>query len=333
MVCRRERKTHVARLRRSNPAGPGYRRVSHSARVSYVDADGHAVRDEQVLRRIRGLVIPPAWRDVWISPDERGHIQAVGTDQAGRRQYIYHQAWRERQDQAKFDRAIELAASLPAARRAVTRDIRLEGFPERRMLAAAFRIVDLGSLRVGSEEYLHANGSRGLSTLLCRHARVRSNETTLTFPAKSGQKWTSTIVDDDLAELVGAVTAARGERARLLSWRDTHWHTLRSAHINRYIRERTNGDFTAKDFRTLRGTVIAALALAREDTHATETGRAKAISRAVRETADALGNTPTVARNSYIDPRIFDRYRSGQVVDLTNGHSPESAVRRLLTDE
>jgi DNA topoisomerase-1 len=323
----------VARLRRSNPTGPGYRRVSRSRAVSFVDADGRAVRDTDVLERISGLVIPPAWSDVWVSPDERGHIQAVGTDQAGRRQYIYHHAWRERQDRVKFDRAMELAASLPAARRAVTRDIRSAGFSERRMLAAAFRIIDLGSLRVGSEEYLRTNGSRGLSTLLCRHARVRANETTLTFPAKSGQRWSSSIVDDDLAALVGAVKATRGERSRLLAWRDSSWHTLHPTHINRYIRERTNGDFTAKDFRTLRGTVIASLALAREDTHATETGRAKAISRAVRETADALGNTPTVARNSYIDPRIFDRYRSGQVVDLTNGRSPEAAVRRLLTDE
>ncbi|MDQ1582344.1 MAG: topoisomerase [Microbacteriaceae bacterium] len=323
----------MARLRRSNPTGPGYRRVSHSTRVSYVDSDGRPVRDARVLERIQGLVIPPAWNDVWISPDEFGHIQAVGTDQAGRRQYLYHRAWRERRDRVKFDRAIELAGSLPAARGVVTRDIRLPGFPERRMLAAAFRIIDLGSLRVGSEEYLHANGSRGLSTLLCRHARVQSNETTLSFPAKSGQRWRSTIIDADLAELVGSIKAVRGDRARLLSWQGSGWQTLYPAHINRYIRERTHGDFTAKDFRTLRGTVIAALALAREGTRETEVGRAKVVSRAARETAAALGNTPTVARNSYIDPRVFDRYRAGQVVDLGSGRSPEAAIRELLNDD
>jgi DNA topoisomerase-1 len=182
------------------------------------------------------LAIPPAWTDVWISLDPQGHIQAAGTDQAGRRQYIYHRMWRQRQDQQKFDRALllasSLASSLAAARRTVTIDLGTDGFSQRRLLAAAFRIIDLGSLRVGSEEYLHANGSRGLTTLLCRHAVVTGIETTLTFPAKSGQKWISTIADTELGQLIASIKAERGPRSRLLAWRNTTWHPIHASHIN-----------------------------------------------------------------------------------------------------
>ncbi|ERK72706.1 hypothetical protein N136_00912 [Leifsonia aquatica ATCC 14665] len=292
---------------------------------------GNPIVDERELERIRSLVIPPAWEDVWISPDARGHIQAVGTDQAGRRQYRYHDSWRLHQDRVKFERAAQLAETLPSARRKVTMDLRAEGFGRDRVLAAAFRIIDLGSVRIGSEEYLHANGSRGLTTLLCRHARIDGDEITLTFPAKSAQKWTSTIVDADLAELLTQIQALRGQRSRLLSWKDGTWHTLRPASLNEYIRRQTGGEFTAKDFRTLHGTIVAAEALAELGISDTESRRKKRVTAAVNEAAAALGNTPAIARNSYIDPRVFDRYRQGEVIDTAGGRVPEPALLELLS--
>ena len=301
----------MTRLRRSDPSGPGYRRIQTKKGPAYEDEAGNRIVDERELERVRSLVIPPAWRDVWISPDARGHIQAVGTDQAGRRQYLYHESWRLHQDRLKFERAAQLAETLPVARRKVTLDLREEGFGRDRILAAAFRIIDLGSLRIGSEEYLHANGSRGLTTLLCRHAAIDGDEVTLTFPAKSAQKWASTIEDPDLAELLSEIVALRGARSRLLSWKDRTWHTIRPASLNEYIRRRTNGEFTAKDFRTLHGTIAAAQALAELGPGGTEGQRKKRVAAAVAEAASALGNTPAIARNSYIDPRVFDRYRVG----------------------
>ncbi|RDV44496.1 DNA topoisomerase IB [Leifsonia sp. ku-ls] len=318
----------MTRLKRSDPSGPGYHRRMTDAGPVYEDEAGNRIVDERELERIRSLVLPPAWQDVWISPDARGHIQAVGTDQAGRRQYRYHDSWRLHQDRLKFERAAQLAETLPAARRKVTMDLREDGFGRDRILAAAFRIIDLGSVRIGSEEYLHANGSRGLTTLLCRHARIDGDEITLTFPAKSAQKWTSTISDEDLAELLRQVQALRGPRSRLLSWKDGTWHTIRPASLNEYIRRQTRGEFTAKDFRTLKGTIVAAEALAGLGLAGSDAQRKKRISAAVNEAAAALGNTPTMARNSYIDPRIFDRYRNGEVIDTSR--VPEAALLDLL---
>ncbi len=320
----------MTRLRHSDPAGPGYRRLASRKGPRYVDEAGNAIVDERELERIRSLVIPPAWADVWICADANGHIQAVGTDQAGRRQYLYHESWRLHQDRIKFDRALQLAETLPAARGRVTRDLHADAFERDRILAAAFRIIDVGSLRIGSEDYLHANGSRGLTTLLCRHARIGGDEVTLTFPAKSGQKWTSTVKDADVAALLDEIVEARGPRSRLLAWRDTQWHTIRPASLNEYIRATTGGEFTAKDFRTLHGTIVAATALAQLGSAGSDAQRRKRITSAVAETADALGNTPAIARNSYIDPRVFDRYRAGQVIDVARGRAPEGALVELL---
>lgn len=322
----------MTRLRRSDPTGPGYARRDSAAGPVYEDEAGNRILDDRELERIRSLVIPPAWRDVWISPDARGHIQAVGTDAAGRRQYRYHDSWRLHQDRVKFERAAQLAETLPAARRKVTMDLREEGFGRDRILAAAFRIIDLGSVRIGSEEYLHANGSRGLTTLLCRHARIDGDEITLTFPAKSAQRWTSTIADADLAELLAEVQALRGPRSRLLSWKDGTWHTIRPASLNEYVRRQTRGEFTAKDFRTLHGTIVAAEALAGLGVGGSDAQRKKRVSAAVDEAAQALGNTPTIARNSYIDPRVFDRYRNGEVIDSAGGRAPEQALLELLSN-
>jgi len=226
----------VPRLRQSNTAGRGYHRVRSGGGFSYRDASGSLITDTELKPRFGTLGIPPAWTDVWICLYENGHVQATGIDDAGRRQYIYHPAWRERQDRVKFERALEIAA--------------------------AFRMLDTGSLRIGSERYAEEHGSHGLSTLLCSHVTVTKDRVQLRFPAKSGQQWESEIVDADLAAFLRRRLRS-APAAPVLSWRDgRELRSLSAAEINDYVRERTGGEFTAKDFRTLRGTVAAAASLA-----------------------------------------------------------------------
>lgn len=230
------------RLRRSNASGRGYRRVAAGTGFSYRDLDGSTLPPGPARDRLESIGIPPAWTDVWIAPFDNGHIQATGLDAVGRRQYIYHPEWRERKDRAKFDRALQLAESLPTARRLVTLDLRSQGPTKERVLAGAFRMLDSGSLRVGSERCTNENGSHGLATLLCAHVRVRKDCLHLSFPAKSGKDWESEIRDEDLAALVRALKR-RGRNARLLAFKDGRsWRPLTSADINGYVKERTGSD-------------------------------------------------------------------------------------------
>ena len=282
----------------------------------------------EVRSRIDGLVIPPAWTDVWIAPQPNGHIQATGVDAAGRRQYIYHPDWRRQKDRTKFARAMSLAESLPAARRTVTRDLR--GTGRRRALAVAFRMLDVGALRVGSERYAEDNGSHGLSTLLCSHASVSGDVVRLDFPGKSGKTWSSEITDAELATAISSLKR-RGPTARLLAFEDGgDWHPLTASDINDYVRECTGGSFTAKDFRTLRGTAAAAVSLARTGPAATKSAASRAIAEAMRCAAEVLGNTPSIARKSYVDPRVIAMYRAGTTIDPARVASVESELRRLL---
>jgi DNA topoisomerase-1 len=295
----------------------------------YTTDEGDPV-DGATRERAVALVIPPAWRDVWIAPYSNGHIQATGVDAAGRRQYIYHPAWREQKDGVKYDRALELAATLPAARRGVTRDLRRDDLSRERVLAGAFRMLDTGSLRVGSERYAAEHGSFGLSTLLCAHATVVDGDRVeLRFPAKSGQEWESDIRDADLAELVRRLKR-RGGKARLLAWRDDRWHPLAAEEINEDVRRRTGGEFSAKDFRTLHGTAAAAVSLARTGSRDTAAARKRAIADAVRAASDELNNTPAIARGSYVDPRLLDAYEAGDTIDPARLGSVEGELRVLL---
>ncbi len=321
------------RLRRSNASGRGYHRVRAGKGFSYRDLDGSTLPPGPVRDRLESIGIPPAWTDVWIAPFENGHIQATGVDAVGRRQYIYHPEWRERKDRLKFDRALQLAESLPSARRMVTMDLRSEGLTRERVLAGAFRMLDSGSLRVGSERYTNENGSHGLATLLCAHVQVRKNRLRLSFPAKSGKNWESEITDDDLASLVRFLKR-RGGNARLLAYKNgRNWHPVTSADINSYVKERTGSDFTAKDFRTLRGTIAAAVSLARSGPQKTVSKRKRAISVAMMEAAAVLGNTPSIARKSYVDPRLLDHFAEGETIDPKRLDSAESELRALLYRE
>jgi DNA topoisomerase I len=319
----------MARLRRAHPGtDAGIRRRRSGQGWSYWHDNGRrvAAADRQ---RADSLVLPPAWTDVWIAADPLAHIQATGVDDAGRTQYVYHPQWRERRDRVKHERALDLAEALPAMRRRVTRDLALEGLPRERVLAAALRILDVVAIRAGGDGYAEQHGSHGLMTLLVRHASVDGGSVRLRFPAKSGQRFDVTIDDDALAACAAELREGRSPRSRLLAWRDGEGaHALRDADLNRAVRESTGGEFTAKDFRTLHGTIVAADSLARAREVATAAERARAVRAAVVEVSEALGNTPSVAKASYIDPEVFARFEAGATIGLRG--SRERALLTLL---
>ncbi len=305
----------MRRLRRSDCSGPGFRRRRAGRGFTYYDASGARITDAEVLARIRGLVIPPAWTDVWICPDPRGHIQATGVDARGRRQYRYHDIWRQHRDREKFDHMLEFAHALPGLRAAVGEHLRVEDLTRERVLACATRLLDLGFFRIGTEGYAEENQTYGLATMHKRHVRIEGDVVTFDYASKSGKRRVQSVVDPDVLAVVQALKRRRGGKPELLAWRqDGKWNDVRSPDINAYVKECTGGEFTAKDFRTWNATVLAAVALA-VSVHATSpTGRKRAITRAVKEVAHYLGNTPAVCRTSYIDPRVIDRYREGHTV-------------------
>jgi DNA topoisomerase IB len=336
-------------LVRSDLAGPGIRRRRCGRGFRYFAPDGTPLADSGALARIRALVIPPAWEDVWICPDGCGHVQAVGTDTAGRRQYRYHDRWREQRDQEKFDRVLELGRALPRIRAAAERHVREPGLTRNRVLAAAIRLIDLGLFRPGGEEYAAENGTYGLATIRREHVTCHKGEIIFEYTGKHGKQREQAIADDLAYSVVRVLKRRRSGDSDddLLAYRSgSRWHNVSPADINDYLREVSGGDFTAKDFRTWHATVLAAVGLAVSRPAAkSRTGRKRAVARVVQEVADYLGNTPAVARASYIDPRIIELYEDGMTIapvlaDLgkgqdvgdmaTKGHA-ERAVLRLLT--
>jgi DNA topoisomerase-1 len=303
----------MPRLRRVDCSGPGILRKRRGRGFEYVDEDGERIDDDETLVRIRGLVIPPAWKDVWICPYPFGHIQAVGTDAAGRRQYLYHERWRARRDQEKFDEMLRFARALPALRQTAAEHLRQPGLTQERVLACAVRLLDRGFFRVGTEDYATQNGTYGLATMRKRHVKLGPNGLLVfDYVAKSGKHRVQSVVDPDVYQVVEKLKQRRGGTELLAFKAGRPWVDVRSSHINDYIKKVTGEDFSAKDFRTWHGTVLAALALAVSGRAAgSKTAREKAITRAVKEVAHYLGNTPAVCRASYIDPRVFDRYRDG----------------------
>jgi DNA topoisomerase I len=306
------------RLRRVDCSGPGIVRRRHGRGFRYLDADGEPLDEPEVLERIHELVIPPAWDEVWICPYPGGHIQATGIDSAGRKQYLYHPRGRQRRDMEKFDDMVAFARVLPKLRKRV--DAELEGDGELaydRVCACAVRLLDRGFFRVGGEDYAVRNESYGLATMKKRHVRQRGDVLVFDYPAKSGKRRVQAVVDPTVAEVVGALKRRRGGGDELLAYkRGRRWADLRSEDINAWLKDATGEDVSAKDFRTWGATVLAAVALAVSDeARATKTGRERAIVRAIKEVAHYLGNTPAVARASYIDPRVLDRYREGKTID------------------
>ncbi|MBQ9916053.1 MAG: DNA topoisomerase IB [Microbacterium sp.] len=321
----------MARLVRVRPyEDPGFRRVRSGSGFRFVDHTGAAV-PEREADRARGLVIPPAWREVWIAREPNAHIQAVGTDEAGRRQYTYHADWSKRQDKGKYARALQLAEALPRARARVTQSLRRSDVDRERVLAVSFRLLDQVAPRVGNARYFVSNGSRGLTTLQRRDATVEGDLIRLSFPAKSGKRAELSLKDAEVAALMTELATGRS-RAALLSYRRGRRRVpLTPGDVNAYVRSLTGGPFSAKDFRTLRGTILAAEALAEAGVATTKNERKKVELAAVRAAAAALGNTPAVARSSYIDPRVFSLYRRGRTMEL--GGSKDAAIRRLILGE
>ncbi|MDX6581397.1 MAG: topoisomerase [Solirubrobacterales bacterium] len=317
------------RLRRADCAAAGIRRRRRGRGFSYEDADGGRIEDEETLERIRELAIPPAWEEVWICADPLGHIQATGLDAAGRKQYRYHDRWELRRAARKYEAMREFARHLPGLRRAVSRDLALEGMPRERALACAVRLLDLGFFRVGGEEYAEANESYGLATIQRQHVSVQGGEMVFDFPAKSGQRRVQSIRDPDAIAAVEAMRRRRSGPDDLLAYRQNgSWHDVRSVDVNTYIQEEIGESFSAKDFRTWSGTVLAAAALAGEPKPKSEAAARRTIAAAVESVAAALGNTPAVCRRSYIDPRVFDRYRDGVTIEVGLSRNGELTPRR-----
>jgi DNA topoisomerase I len=305
----------MARLRRADCSGPGIERRRRGRGFEYLE-DGERVEDPEVLERIRELVIPPAWENVWICPYPMGHIQAVGTDAAGRRQYLYHRLWRERRDQEKFDEMISFARALPQVRRITARDLAQKKISRERVLAGAIRLLDRGFFRIGTEDYAEQNQTYGLATMEKRHVTLEEGSLLrFDYVAKGGKRRVQSIVDPEVYELVAALKRRRSGPELLAYKNGRGWVDVRSDDINDYIKDVTGQGFSAKDFRTWNATVIAAIALAVSGRAAkTKTARKRAITRAIKEVAHYLGNTPAVCRASYIDPRVFDRFQDGYTI-------------------
>jgi DNA topoisomerase IB len=293
------------RLRRSDLSAAGIsrrRRSRNSKGWTYVDAQGRRVTNAQTVARIDALVLPPAWTDVWIAPYANGHIQAVGTDAAGRRQYRYHDEWRRKRDLEKFDRILDFADLLPKLRRRVEADLQLPGMPDRRVLACAARMLDIGFFRVGGEEYAEQNNSFGLATMRREHTSVGPDGSVVfDYPAKSGKQRYAAVADPQVCEVVAALLTREDDDPGLLAYRDDdgQWVNVGSRAINDYLADRTGGaDVSAKDFRTWSATVLCAVALAVSEEAATSPSAVRrAVTRAVKETSEYLGNTrPCAAR-------------------------------------
>ena len=339
----------MARLRRVDCSEPGIRRRRRGRGFEYLDDCGRRIADDEVLERISELAIPPAWRDVWICPYPSGHLQATGLDARGRKQYLYHPKWRERRDRLKFDDMLAFARALPDMRASVADALGAGGLGRDRILACSVRLLDRGFFRVGGEDYAAENESYGRATIQKRHVQLLPGDTIrFDYPGKSGQRRVQSIVDPDVYDIVATLRRRRGGGADLLAYKDgRRWRDVRSDDINAYVKQVAGGDFSAKDFRTWNATVLAAVALAVSGPQArgSKTARKRATRRAVNEVARYLGNTPAVARASYIDPRIFDRFDSGYTIggalqeigaegDIAALHGPiEEAVLDLLEEE
>jgi DNA topoisomerase IB len=296
--------------------GPGYRRRRAGRGFAYYDDDGVLIKDDR-LDRIRGLAIPPAWRDVWICPWPNGHIQATGLDAAGRRQYRYHDEWRSRRDAEKHERVLQIAHQLPDVRDEVVAALRTRGLNRERVLATAIRLLDLAAFRVGSEQYAEENGTYGLATLRREHVRVRGERTFFSYTAKGGLEREVELTDRPTATVVRQLLERpEGTGEELLAYQveDGSWRDVTSSEINAYLKEISGAEITAKDFRTWNATVLMAATLAEAPPPKSRTARKRVVSAAYKQVSEQLGNTPAVCKASYVDPRVVDRYEHGETV-------------------
>lgn len=323
----------VEELHHAEPGTRGITRKAAGRGFSYVAANGRRIGSTALLERIGALGVPPAWSDVWIASDRHAHIQATGVDAAGRTQYIYHPRWREMRDDEKFVRSLAFAQALPTLRRSVTRDLKQEGDGRRRSLAAAVRLMDSAGLRVGGAAYAAENDSFGATTLQRRHVSVQGDAVHLKFRGKSAGNWDVTMSDPLLAVYFDAVPSTPRKGPALshatMSGRRKIWHSISDSEVNSYLGDVAGTGFTAKDFRTWQGTAVAAISLARAKRSGATSPKAAAA--AMRDAAKWLHNTPSVARDAYVNPRVVALFEQGKVASLDR--KADGAVLALLTAE
>jgi len=302
-------------LHHSGDDEPGLRRIKRGKRFSYCTASGAPVRDAATVSRIRALAIPPAWTDVWIAPDPRGHIQATGRDARGRKQYRYHARWREVRDAAKYHRLVDFCAALPRLRAAIERDIACNCLCKTKVIATVVALMERAQLRVGNEEYVRANRSYGATTLRDRHARIRGDTLELAYRGKGGIARRVRITDRRLARIVRRCRDLPGQR--LFQYVDGDAvHPVTSTDVNDYVREATGGPFSAKDYRTWAATMSAAFLLCTTDRPATQRECKRCINRVIGTVAEQLGHTLAVCRASYIHPRVLDDFAGDRLAAL-----------------
>ena len=323
------------RLRRSVLSQPGISRRRRGKGFAHYAPGGDLLVDADSLQRIKELVIPPAWKKVWISPHPNGHIQAVGTDAAGRRQYRYHPAWQQERAEEKFDRVLELSTQLPALRARIARDLAGRGLTRKRVLALALRLLDRGYFRAGGEEYAEEHESYGIATLLCEHVTLHRDAVEFDYPAKSGVRRTVEIEDADVVRAVRSLMRRTDRGERLLVCRNiSGWVNVAADDLNARFKELVGDEYTVKDLRTWHGTVLAAAAFADADPAVSQRVVKRVAAAVMREVAEELGNTPAVARGSYVDPRVVIGYEHGLTIAAAarragQARRPEAAQETL----
>jgi DNA topoisomerase-1 len=294
---------------------PGIRREPDKDGFRYLDARGESIDDEATLKRIKSLAIPPAWTEVWICPQANGHLQATGRDARGRKQYRYHPKWREVRDEVKYERMIKFGKALPAIRKEVDRALGLPGLPREKVLATIVYLLEATMMRIGNDEYARENKSYGLTTLRNRHVKIDGSEVEFRFRGKSGVYHNVKVNDRRLARIIQRSRELPGQDLFEYLDDDRQPHTVNSSDVNDYLREITGEDYTAKDFRTWSGTVLAAIALQEFEKFDSEAQAKKNIVRAIETVAEKLGNTPSVCRKCYVHPAVLDSYMDGTMVE------------------
>jgi DNA topoisomerase-1 len=322
-----------AGLRYVTDETPGIRRKRAGRGFSYIGPDGERITDPKRLAWFKRLAIPPAWTDVWICPRKNGHLQATGRDARGRKVYRYHPRWRQVRDEVKYERMIAFGKALPRIRARVDEDLRRHGLPREKILATIVRLLEKTRIRVGNEEYARENRSFGLTTLRDRHAKVGDRRIVFHFKGKAGKEHEIPINDARLARIVGRSQDLPGQELFQYLDDDGERHSVSSDDVNAYLREVSGEDFTAKDFRTWAGTVLAAWALAEFEQVDSEAQAKKNVVRAVERVAERLGNTPAVSRKSYVHPEIIDAYLDGDVVRSAREHADKQLETSLTTLE
>jgi len=319
----------AAGLRYVHDDRPGIRRAPAKDGFDYVDAKGRKVDDEATLKRIKSLVIPPAWQDVWICPQANGHLQATGRDARGRKQYRYHPKWRTVRDEVKYERMINFGKALPQIRKEVDRALSLPGLPREKVLATIVYLLEATMIRIGNDEYARENKSYGLTTLRNRHVKIDGSEVEFRFRGKSGVHHDVKVHDKRLARIIQRTRDLPGQHLFEYVGDDGEPHTVDSSDVNDYLRDITGEEYTAKDFRTWSGTVLAALALQEFEKVDSEAQAKKNVVRAIESVAEKLGNTPSVCRKCYVHPAVLDAYMDGTMLEGLRALAEEKLVEDL----